>query len=741
MSRQDGYDLVIAEKPELARRIAHAVAGAPSSCRLPFEGGGLRVVSCIGHLLEFKEPSDVDAERYGDRSDLSSLPIMFSPWPKCPHKDKRKALEEVGRSLRGAARVIHAGDPDDEGQYLVDELLEYFGWDGPTMRVLINDNLDESIRRAFARMDDNRAHALDGKASEARSIADFCFGINESRLIQARCGHGVHLSVGRVQTPTLGLVVRRDAEILGHTAVLYAVGRAMVSLDGAEPVAFEFKPAAELLDLDGKKCSSEPALKAAMEAVLACGPGSLECAVRRESKPAPLPYNLTDLTADMSRRHKMSAKQVLDATQSLRDRHSAITYNRSDCNYLPVEEHARAPRVLGRAMENIGPARDLDFSKRGRCFNDANITAHTGIIPQETRVDMGALSTREKAVYTAIVERYAMQFAPDAVDETSVCRIEGEKGSLVHRCVREVEPGWRAVGPSPDKADKDVQEGWVDAGTHRWEARGCETKMRKTKPRPPYTEGTLIKDMSSIAKYVKDPEIARVLKEKDAGKKGEHGGIGTTATRAQTIERLKTKGYITEASGKIVSTELGRAVFNACPDDIKGADLTARWYLLCEDVRAGKAPVDVVAQSVCAAFKEHEASAYQGVSIGRGGGVRIGACPLCGADVVDPGPNAKGYTCSNNTGRMVERDGAKVWESTGTCGFTLWKKQFGKKLTQKQAADLLSARKTGKIAGFKKKDGSGTYSAALALDANGKVVLDFGPASGRSRKGGKKRMR
>lgn len=710
--------LVIAEKPELGKSIARAVAGAPAGARLPFEGNGYRVVSCIGHLLDLAEPDDVDRERFGNRHDLSTLPILLKPWPLVVSKGKKSALDEIGRGLRECEGVIHAGDPDDEGQLLVDEVLDHFGYKGPVERVYINDNLDKNIKRAFGHLKDNEACRGDGRAAMARKVADFCFGINESRLMTARTG-GVALSVGRVQTPTLGLVVRRDEEIMNHTASDYHVARAKVLVDGCE-MAFSFKPAPEALDEECGKLLDRQVAETALRDLSETGSGVLTCMVEDKSYAAPLPYNLTDLTADMSRRYKLSAKAVLDATQTLRERHHAITYNRSDCNYLPLEAHAEAPAVLGQAMANIGAAWKLDYSRKGRCFNDANITAHTGIIPQEVRVDVASLTKAEAQVYRAIVERYAMQFAGDARGRVSTSSIPVEAGAFVHRAAVIDDAGWKAVHDT-GASEKDVEEGWIEAGEHPWRHAGGEVESKKTKPRPRYTEGTLMKDMASIAKYVEDPEVRRILKEKDEGKKGEHGGIGTSATRAATIEILKERGYVEVAKGKLVSTNLGRAVYHACPDDINGADLTAKWYLMCEEVRAGRADVYSVAESVVESFNEHKDTAYLGMEFTKG--EVVATCPVCGKRVIDQSPKAAKVECESIRGHMD--DGAYVLDDPG-CGFGLWKKVAGKKLTDAQLGKLIADGSTDYISGFKSKTGS-TFSAKLVLEPGGNVRMEYKP--------------
>ena len=271
---------------------------------------------------------------------------------------------------------------------------------------------------------------------------------------------------------------------------------------------------------------------------------------------------------------------------------------------------------------------------------------------------------------------------------------------------------------------------WIEAGEHRYALGESSVEARKTKPKPPYTSGTLVKDMSSIAKYVEDPELRAVLKKKDEGKKGEHGGIGTTATRAKVIEDLISSGYLEEKSGRIYSTTLGREVYHAYPPEIRGADLTAKWYLMCEEVRAGRADVYSVAESVCEEFRRHRDTAYEGVSISARG-TAVGACPVCGKPVIDRGAKCKTVQCSSN---RFERDEQGGFRRTAGCGFSMWKKVAGKRLTDKQISDLLATGRTSKISGFRSKAGK-TFSARLVLKGTD-VAFEFdGSRKGAGRDG------
>lgn len=408
----------------------------------------------------------------------------------------------------------------------------------------------------------------------------------------------------------------------------------------------------------------------------------------------PLPYNLTVLLSDMSERFGFTAAKTQQITQDLRDKYKAITYNRSDSQYLKEEHFAQAPAVLAQAMENVGATWPLDYSIHSKAFNEKNVTAHHGIIPQEIEVPVGDMTEDEVKVYTAIVERYAAQFLPPAVYDVSTSSFEAEGGTFQAVSTRLREAGFKSVFPhmsKSGKADGDVSKNpWLPEGTHLIAAIACEITEGETTPPVPYTEGTLIADMASIAKYVTDPEVAEILKRKDDGKKGEHGGIGTTATRASIIEKLKDRGYIEDVKGKIRSTEKGRAFYRVLPPEISGADVTARWWLIQQDIAEGRADVNALQDIAVEVFNAHKETAYVGASIAVGG-TAVGKCPICGADVVQKKGRESGkpyYTCCTNRSEQQE-DG--TFKQLAGCGFKLavW---CGKRFTAKQAASLLAGK-------------------------------------------------
>lgn len=710
--------LVIAEKPMLARDIARAITGknVSETAHLPITGNGYTVCACAGHLLQLVEPDSIDP-KWGKPWSLDVLPVEVHNWPKEPTEDKKSLVEKIAGLLETCDSVIAAGDPDDEGQLIVDELLDYLGYTGKVERVYVNDNIEKNIVKAFDNLVPNDSCRGAGNAAYARQMADMCFGVNETRLATKRLG-GL-FTVGRVQTPTLGLVVMRDNAIEHHvTRKFYELSARGTSDAGA--LTFKFKPGKELLA--GEKHLFDTDALEALKDKLDGRDLPFETTVSKKQENPPLPYNLTVLLSDMSRRFGFTAAKTQQITQDLRDKYKAITYNRSDSQYLKEEHREQAPAVLSQAMENLGVSWPLDYSLHSKAFNDGNVTAHHGIIPQEAKAPVSKMTTDEAKVYTAICERYAMQFLPPAVYDVSESTADVDGGSLVLTAKRLVDAGFKAVfgnvSDESDGADSDSENPLVPEGSHTLDGISCAIDEKETTPPKPYTEGTLIADMASIAKYVKDPEIREILKRKDDGKKGEHGGIGTTATRSSIIEGLKTRGYLEERKGKVRATDKAKAFYALLPPEIRGADVTARWWLIQQDIADGKADVNALQDSVIEVFNHHRETAYVGASIAGTGKAVVGKCPRCGKDVIKTGTI---YACSSIKNEKQE-DG--TWKEVAGCGFKL----FGfctKKFTEKQAASLLDGKAVS-LRGCKSKTGK-TFDCTVVLQKDGSVEPIFTP--------------
>lgn len=330
--------LVIAEKPMLARDIARAITGkeVSESARLPISGNGYTVCACAGHLLELVKPDTIDP-KWGMPWSLDVLPIEVHDWPKEPAVDKKTGeskkplIDQIAGLLKTCDSVIAAGDPDDEGQLIVDELLDYLGYAGKVERVYVNDNIEKNIVKAFDKLVPNDSCRGAGNAAYARQMADMCFGVNETRLATKRLD-GL-FTVGRVQTPTLGLVVKRDEAIAHHVTRKFYELFASGDSDAGE-LTFKYLPGKELLA--GEKHLFERHTLEALKEKLDGRDLHFETTVSKKQENPPLPYNLTVLLSDMSERFGFTAAQTQQITQDLRDKYKAITYNRSDSQYLKV---------------------------------------------------------------------------------------------------------------------------------------------------------------------------------------------------------------------------------------------------------------------------------------------------------------------------------------------------------------------------------------------------------------------
>lgn len=712
--------LVIAEKPMLARDIARAICGKKVSetAPLPISGNGYTVIGCAGHLLELVEPENINP-KWGKPWTIDTLPIYSHNWTKRPTKDKQDLVQKIAQLLPEADCVIHAGDPDEEGQLIIDELLDYLDYQGKVWRVYVNDNIEKNIVKAFQNLIPNESCRKDGNAAYARQMADMCFGINETRLASIRLG--TLFSVGRVQTPTLGLVVNRDEAIKHHVKQEFYELEAIGNVNG-QTLTFNFIPNKELLA--GEKHLFDKEVLTELKEALDTTTVAFSTAVTEAKKYPPLPYNLTLLLADMSKRFGMSAAKTQDITQSLRDKYKAITYNRSDSQYLKEEHFTQAKAVLSQAMCNIGAKWELDFSLHSKAFNDKNVTAHHGIIPQEVAIDANLMTPDEKKVYRAIVERYAMQFLPPAIYDVSTSNFPVKNGDMRAVTNKIRDTGYLSTFGNRDSQKETVtMNPWLDEGNYQLKNILCEILAKETTPPKPYTEGTLISDMASIAKYVSDPSIKAILKQKDDGKKGEHGGIGTTATRAAIIEKLKQRGYLEEKAGKICSTEKAQAFYHLLPNEIKGADTTAHWWLIQQDIAGDTANINDLQDSVVDVFHQHQDSAYQGVSLKyiTNSATVIGKCPLCGHDVLHKKSkhNNKSFYICSGAKNTKQDDG--TWVNNG-CTFML--SSFAhKKITPTQAAALLSG-KTISMTGCISKTGK-PFNCKLNLRKDGKLTPHF----------------
>lgn len=594
--------LFIAEKPSVAKAIV-----AELGCVTRGDGfitckDGSVVTWCFGHLLEQAEPDaylpdDVPRTKKGSKVwRFEDLPIYPKNWKLLPKNDKgvKKQLATIGKLLKKASLVVHAGDPDREGQLLVDEVLEHFRYTGRVQRFWVSAQDSASIRKGLTNLRDNETFDGMRLAALGRSRADWLLGMNLSRaytLARQAQGKKELIAVGRVQTSTLALVAKRDVAIRDFKPVPYFVIKAR--LGGGKPFTAVWEPEESQAGIDEQKRLVDRCIAAALQQRLkAVGQATVVRCSRTPKKIAqPKAFSLADIQLGASNQFGFSAEKTLNLCQSLYETHKATSYPRTDCSFLPESQYADAKNVLAAIAKTMPPLAGLvakcDCSIQSPTWNDKKITAHHGIIPTQQAADGSKFSDDERKIYRLIAERYLSNFLP--AHEYLACSIElriaTERFSAKGRFV--TKPGWKVVtsAADEDKADDEGQALPELKSGLQLPVSGIDCEEERTKPPAAFTEGTLIRAMENIHQAVNDPQSKKFLKEGD--------GIGTPATRAAIIAELKRKKYLEVKGKKIVATELGLHLLQVVPDVMKNPVLTALFERILREVEAGNVPLDV----------------------------------------------------------------------------------------------------------------------------------------------------
>lgn len=658
--------LFIAEKPSVAKAIAGEL-GATGKGDGFIECGTDKVTWCFGHMLEQADPDeytpdDVPRGQSGKKVwRVDELPIIPESWILKPKDDAKKQLAVIGKLLKEAKEIVNAGDPDREGQLLVDEVLEHFRNSKPVRRFWVSAQDSVSVKRGLAALKENTTYAGWADAARGRQRADWLIGMNLSRAYTLRAQRGgsrALLTVGRVQTPTLALVVARDREIEAFKAVPYHTIRAVVQhAGGSFAVAWKAKEDQAGLDSEGRLVDT--AVADALVAAVKGQPGTI-AAYKQEAKKQnqPLAFALSDITALASAKFGYSAEDVLNTCQALYETHKLTSYPRTDCAYLPESQHADAPRVL-EAIKHVNPelaglVDGADPRIKSKTWDDSKITAHHGIVPTMQKGSKAALSERERNIYDLIVRAYLAQFYPlhEYMQTTVGVEIAGENFAASGKVV--TRNGWRDVYSQADEeAEKDEDD---DSGTQalpsmaQGDAVTCTDATRKdakTKPPARFTEGTLIRAMENIHKFVSDAEHKKMLREGD--------GIGTSATRASIISELKRREFLAVKGKQIISTTLGRSVIDALPEVVKSPVLTALYERMLKGVEQGTAALDAFITKQETFIRDQVAKANSGAVTIAGGKEAapvssLHKCMACGSGLSRRPSKKKGqfwWGCSN----------------------------------------------------------------------------------------------
>ncbi|MEY8413323.1 DNA topoisomerase 3 [Lachnospiraceae bacterium 62-26] len=688
--------LVIAEKPSVAMSLA-AVLGANEKKDGYLEGGGCLVSWCVGHLLELAQPEAYGEQyarwRYGD------LPILPEEWKYQVSKDKQKQLDLLCRLMKDkrVESVVCATDAGREGELIFRLVYEHAGCKKPMERLWISSMEDAAIRDGFEHLRPGSDYDKLYDAAVCRAGADWLVGINATRLFSVL--YGVTLNVGRVMSPTLALLVQRETDIQAFTSRPFYVPEITCGSFTASGEKLSGKNEAEKIrmDCDGQNVS-----------VL-----SVEKQIKTVQPPRL--YDLTTLQRECNRIYGYTAQQTLDYVQSLYEKKLA-TYPRTDSQYLTEDMQTTVASLVLWLRDHMpfgkGCAGEPDI---GRVTDNSKVTDHHAIIPtaEIARTDLTELPSGERDVLTLIIARLLSATAQVHRFEAVTAILDCQARSFTAKGKTVLQAGWKEVErlyrmglkqfkPEDDK-NTDVSLPMLQEG-QIFETVSASVREGKTSPPKHYTEDSLLAAMETAG-------------AEDMPEDAERKGLGTPATRAATLEKLVSAGFVQRKKKQLIPTEKGTNLILVLPDNIKSPMLTAEWESMLKQVERGELDagsfMEQIADMSRTLVKEHTAPEERFAGLfpdAKGNGREaVGTCPRCGGTVYE---GKKGFFCDN-------RD----------CAFVLWKdnKFFsGKKksITKSVAAALLKEGRVSMSGLYSEKTGN-TYDAVVVLDDTGGKYVNF----------------
>nr|WP_145401872.1 type IA DNA topoisomerase [Paenibacillus xylanexedens] len=751
--------LVIAEKPDMGRTIAAVIEPKAKNNRTYLEGEHYIITWAIGHLLGLAEPDAYDTKY--KRWNIADLPIIPEQFKIVPNPRTKDQLKTIGELAKRASSIVNACDAGREGQYIFALIQQQLKLRQPVKRLWISDLTAESIRRGFDGLKDASEFENLTHAARARSEADWLIGMNASRAFTTR--HNALLSVGRVQTPVLALIYDREIEIEAFQSQTFYEVAAWFRQEGVEYRGVR----------QGDKLTDAEAA----EAIAVSVKGKTGHIVKYEAKQTKeYPYRLYDLTLlqrEANAKYGYGAKKTLDIAQALYEKHKVISYPRTNSNYV-TEQNIEGMHKTLQLLKNgtyselaLGAKPELVHKNNKGVCNPTKVEDHHAILPTLKRP--GTLSKDEQNIYDLIVRRFLSHFYPPAEYKQHTVLTEVEKHEFKTSVKELLSLGWKVVlgsndseqGASGKKKSKknsneeEEAEEWTDKAfavqpdlpVHCTKS---EFKEKATQPPKSFTEGTLLKAMESAGKQIENEELRDAMKD---------SGLGTPATRAATIERLKNVGYITMQGKKMQLTLKGRTAIElirrAGVDLLTSPEMTGQWERRLHQISKGEAGQDKFMENV----KKFTLSIIEKVRVqtpaaanafgedtrggkGRGKGtsarkssaannstnragsrkasaantssstqtaVRTSASPQSGVREVlasCPSPGCSGQIIEGKKGYGCSR-------FKEGCTFVIWKEYAGKKITSSMLKSLVEKGST-QVLSFKRKDGS-TVKARIIL--------------------------
>ena len=709
-----GKILVIAEKPSVARDIAKVLKANQKGdgCLI----GEKYVVSwAVGHLVTLAEPEEYD-ENY-KKWNFSTLPIL-------PEEMKLKAIKQTRDQLKVLHKWMHSREIDSlicatdsgrEGELIFRYIYEITKCIKPFERLWISSMTEEAIKEGFATLKDGKEYDLLYTSAKCRSEADWLVGMNATRAYTLR--YHALLSIGRVQTPTLAIIVDRQKEIDAFVAEDYFEVQA--DFGGYTGIWIDKE---EHTRIEKEETAKEIVAKVN-------GKNAIITKVEKEEKkmPPPLLYDLTELQRDCNKKFGFSAKKTLDIAQNLYEKRKMITYPRTDSRYLSDDMKGKVRNTIRRLHElgEYAPyaqplTENISFTKR--IIDNTKVTDHHAIIPTDGKLRVDSLTEEERKVFSLVAARFLAVFYPYYRYETTKVYAEAEEERFLSKGTVVLEEGWQAVekaltpAAAAKKKKKDEEEQKLPA-LKEGEQRKIEkatVQKKKTKPPTPYTESSLLSAMENAGRFVEDEALKEQMKD---------SGLGTPATRAAIIERLLTVGYIVRKGKTLIPTEKGRKLIEVVPNEMRSPQTTGKWEKGLSSIAKG----NMTEERFMASIRRYVQFLIQDAASGRRADVvfpeeqirgkrrkanAFGKCPICGRDILE---NTKSFYCAG-------------WKNG--CKFSLWKdslKPYGLDLDGGMVKLLLKNNKTDRMEVTLPQTGEkGTAVLLLNKEKGGQVeIMDF----------------
>jgi DNA topoisomerase III len=674
--------LVVAEKPSVARDLASTLPGSfkQSKDKTHLEGDDYVVTWAVGHLVGLAPPDEYDPKLKKWR--FADLPILPEHFKLIPNDDRAaKQLHAIHRLMADdeVDLIVNACDAGREGELIFAYVYDLAPVQKPVQRLWLSSMTKTAIKEAFEHLRPGEELQSLEEAARSRSEADWLVGMNATRAasIRLRAAFDGAVSLGRVQTPTLALVARREEEIRNFVPEPYWLVEARFEATGERRYSGRY--------LGGKRLPSEAEAQAIVDAVRDQA-GEITKLEKSEQREQPqLLYDLTSLQRHGNSLYGFSARRTLAAAQRLYEDHKALTYPRTNSRFLTGDMVAEIRPTTENIAHNsqYEPAAryvlGLESLPLGRVVNDAKVQDHHAIIPTNSEHDLSKMGSDELKIYDLVTKRFLAVFHPDAVFERT--RVETTVREQVFRTSgrRLIEAGWRAVYGELAEQDRPEDDSGGDQLLPRLEqGEGVQTRevewMRKeTQPPRRFSDASLLGAMETAGKEIEDAELREAMKD---------SGIGTPATRASIIERLVDVGYIERDGRALVATEKGIQVIRLLGEHkLTSPELTGDWERRLRLIEYGgdtrPAFMDDIKKFTTETVQELDK--LKGVQIER---AKLGPCPICGREITE---NRKGYSCWSR-------------DDPG-CGFVIWKRKAGKSLPVSVAKELIESLRGSREAG------------------------------------------